>query len=155
MKKLHIITRNIRGTVALAVLGLLTLAGAGRAATIQMETKVAGYSGAGWILVVPELRSQLGGAVRYDSSRRRWVTDRVSRGEPLRVTIRPTTSTERCRNGALTGIYSANGTFTFNGVALPYQTTTSVSRDPSFDNVHVWLVTSSGWFDKRVPIGSR
>jgi hypothetical protein len=156
MKMIKTVIRNILRPATLAVVGLGLLTNSSSAASIKFETKVAGYSTAGWILVLPELRSVLGGKIRYDSSRRCYVTDRVSRGDQIRITISPTTSAERCQNGAVEGIYSAAaGICTWQAVTLPFVKTDKVSTNPAFDNVYVWTKTSSGRFEKRIPIGTR
>ena len=126
-----------------------------KAADFVMETKVAGYSKAGWILVVPEMRARLGGAVRFDAARNRYITDRVSRGEPVQVTILPSTLSECVYRISIVGLTQDNtvksGVFTF----LPARGTYTVSKDPNFDNVGFYAVTTSGVFQKRIPIGTR
>jgi hypothetical protein len=139
----------------LAFAALFFTSMAASAATITFETKVPGYSKAGWILVQPERRHELGGRVVYNAQLRRWVTDRVERGHELRVKLSPTTRSERCRNGGLSGIYASNGVFKWAAVSLPYTKTVRVSRDPGFDNVYVWVYTTSGYTEQRIPIGLR
>jgi hypothetical protein len=151
MKMLKSIICHLIRPTTLALLGLTLVTTASRAATITFETKVKGYSSAGWIQVKPELREKLGGRVAKIGGV--WVTDRVQRGEDLRVSIRPI-GRERCHNGSLSGVHAANGFFKWAAVSLPFVKTTKVSNDPSFDNVYVWTYTTSGYFEKRVPIGS-
>lgn len=130
------------------------LIGEASAAGFKLETIVPGYPG--YVIVKPELRGVLGGRVRWNASLRCYETDRVARGERVRVTIFPTTAGERCRNGAITGITASNGTAFFQAVNLPYtETRFAVSPNPSFDNVHLRAFTSSGSFEKRLPIGRR
>ncbi len=155
MKTLKALARNLCRPVTLAALGIALLATTSRAATIKFETKVAGYSSAGWILVLPEMRAQLGGRVTYDRNRGCWITDRVQRGEQIRVTVSPSTRTERCHNGSITGIFSASGSFTFGFVPMPFGYVFEVSKFQNFDNVYIWVYTTSGLFEKRIPIGLR
>ena len=133
----------------------LSIAAAASAASISFEVQVPGYSTAGWIKVKPELRSVLGGKVRYMSQYGGWVTDRVSRGEYVRTTIRANKPAERYCRGSYVGIDASNGFFAFTNVILDYSNTKKVSSDPSFDNVYVWAITEAGYFEQRVPIGSR
>ncbi len=140
----------------LAILAFITFGvlGEASAASFKLETIVPGYPG--YVIVKPELRSVLGGRVRWNSSLRCYETDRVSRGERLRVSINPTTSGERCQSGAIAGITSSNGTAIFQAVRLPYvETRFGVSTNPSFDNVHLLAFTTSGRFEVRLPIGRR
>jgi hypothetical protein len=140
----------------MTVLALITLSmlGEASAAGFKLETIVHGYSG--YVLVKPELRNVLGGRVRWNPSLRCFETDRVQRGERVRVTIFATTAGERCRNGAIAGIISSNGVHFFQAVQLPYtETRFAVSMNPSFDNVHLRADTTSGRFEMRLPIGRR
>jgi hypothetical protein len=163
MKTLKSIAGRLTKAVGLAVVLLGLGASQSHAAKIKMEVKVAGYSTAGWILVVPELRSVLGGKVRNIPEYGGWVTDRVQRGETMRLTISPSTSTERCQKGAWTGVYSKtdpNQLFTFAAVTLPYVNTATVTLNPLADNVYAYVITQSDkngclLFEKRVPIGTR
>lgn len=153
------LTNNLirKSLLVLSAVSALAATDAAQAASIKFEVRVPGYTGRGngWVLVLPELRSQLGGRVQWDNSRGCYITDRVSRGEEIRTTINPSTGGEYCHNGAFAGIYAQNGVFSFRQVGLPYSLSNSVSRDPSFDNAYVWVVTTAGYFEKRVPIGSR
>ena len=133
----------------------VVLTTAAQAASINYEVQVAGYSGAGWIKVKPELRGLLGGRVAYLPQYGGWVTDRVARGENVRTTIAPDRAVERYCRGALVGVDAANGFFAFTGARLTYSRTQRVSTNPSFDNAYVWTITEVGYFEKRVPIGSR
>ena len=129
-----------------------------RAADIKFEAKVAGYTqrGNGWVLVLPERRPILGGKVAWDQALGTYVTDRVARGETMRVTITPGTRTEKCYRIALEGIAPGN-TWTYDKlVPLPYTTPSfEVSKSPAFSNMFVNIFTFSGPFSKRIPIGSR
>jgi hypothetical protein len=124
------------------------------AASFKMETVVPGYTG--YVLVRPELRYVLGGRVRWNSTLRCFETDRVSRGEKLRVTINPSTASERCLNIAIAGVTSSNGFAAFNLVTIPYvENRFGVSTNTSFDNVEVRAYTTSGLYSVRLPIGKR
>lgn len=65
MKIIKRIVRQLCRTTLLIALGLTLSSSATHAATLKMETKVPGYTnrGSGWVLVLPELRSVLGGKV--------------------------------------------------------------------------------------------
>jgi hypothetical protein len=139
----------------LLTLALLTFATGLQAARINFEVQVPGYSSAGWIKVLPELRSRLGGRVAYLPQYGGWVTDRVSRGEVLRTTITADRLAERSSRGAIVGVDSSNGFIRFTGARLTYSRTQRVSLDTSFDNVYVWSFTEAGYFEQRVPIGRR
>lgn len=151
------------GKTAIRFLGLLAVGcalmqGQAHAAQIRLETQVPGYTGRGdgWVLVLPELRSVLGGKVRWDNARNCYVTDRVARGEVMKITISPSTPSERCTRIALTGIAPGPDWHFDSVVFLPYTINNfKVSNNPSYDNVYVNVATTSGWFDKRLPIGSR
>jgi hypothetical protein len=147
--------KSIRKTIALAALALSVFASSGaEAATFKIETLVPGYTG--YVLVRPELRFVLGGKVRWNSSINAFETDRVARGERLRITIRPSTAGERCHNLAIAGVTSSNGFAAFNFVNLPYvETRFGVSTNTSFDNVMVRTLTSTGYYETRLPIGRR
>jgi hypothetical protein len=138
---------------AVAVLSA-SVAPEANAASFKMETVVPGYTG--YVLVKPELRNVLGGRVRWNSALKCFETDRVSRGEKLRVTINPSTAAERCLNIGIAGITSSNGFAAFNVVTIPYvENRFGVSTNPSFDNVEVKAHTTSGLFSVRLPIGRR
>jgi hypothetical protein len=129
------------------------------AASINYEVQVPGYSGAGWIKVKPELRSQLGGRVAYLPQHGGWVTDRVARGEQLQITYVPSTATERCRGGHWGGLFTFSGGYkemgSFGQVSLPYRLRVTCPTGTTWDNVHADIQTNLGYFIKRVPIGSR
>jgi hypothetical protein len=154
--------KQLTEVAVLAALGLMLSAGLcgsrAHAASIRLETKVAGYSSAGWILVLPELRAVLGGRVSYDRSRGCWVTDRVQRGELMRVTVSPNTPAEFSNPRALFGVYTTTGWQIFDArwVNLPFSTTGTVPWDPSFRDVVVVVENSAyAGFEKVVPIGTR
>ena len=88
----------------LLTIALVALTTALHAASINYEVQVAGYSKAGWIKIRPELRSILGGRVANLPQYGGWVTDRVARGENLRVTITPDNRVERHCRGSLVGV---------------------------------------------------
>lgn len=140
---------------SLLVLCSLAVGAAVHAASINFEVQVPGYSRAGWVKVRPELRALLGGKVAFLPQHGGWVTDRVSRGETMRISILPDRAREtRCR-GALVGVSAANGYAEFGLTRLPVTGTWSVTRSPSFDNVRITAVTEAGVFERRIPIGSR
>lgn len=157
MKNLVNILRNIGRPILLAAAGLALLASASEAASIKLETQVPGYTqrGNGWVLVLPELRPVLGGAVRWDNARGCYVTDRIPRNDKIRITISPTTATERCQRLGLAGAESDTGLYGWSFVRLPFVVTGKVPIDPRQDNVWVWVYTSSGFYEKRIPIGTR
>ena len=147
---------NIRKTsiLALTAIAALGASDSAKAADIKFETVVPGYRG--YALVRPELRAQLGGRVMWDAARGRWVTDRVSRGETMRITISANKPNEtRCRSLAIQGITANNGYLNWGLVNLTSVTKHTVSTNPSFDNVYVFAITSAGNFEKRIPIGRR
>ena len=150
MKLTQIIARSIGRVAALALLGSMALVSAAKAANIKMECRVAGYSTAGWIEVRPA--SNTGGRVQRDGSG--YYTDRVSRGEPLRVNFLPT-GAEYCYGGALTGAYWDSGSTGIAAAWLPFAMSGRLTTNPGVDNVHVWVYTNMGYFNKRIPIGTR
>jgi hypothetical protein len=141
----------IKVLFAVATLAVATT----QAATLTFEVQVKGYSGAGWIGVRPELRGVLGGKVAYLPQYGGWVTDRVARGESVRISILPRTAQEgRCKVAAL----GVNSNSTFAGLAilpLPAVATWQVSQDPSFDSVRMAVNTAFETTEHRVPIGTR
>jgi hypothetical protein len=154
--------KNIKSEVA-KIVGLCVVAGTlgfsqSQAADIKFQVKVPGYTqrGDGWVLVLPELRSVLGGAVRWDSARNSYITDRVARGEVMKITISPGTRSEQCTRIALVGIAPGDTWYFDRLVLLPYVINGFVvSKNPAYDNVYVNVYTTSGHFDKRIPIGTR
>lgn len=125
------------------------------AASFKLETIVPGYTG--YVLVRPELRSVLGGRVRWNAALRCYETDRVARLEKIRLTVSPSSKNERCQNVAYAGISSSNGFFSgLVPVLLPYvESRFAVSSNPTFDNVIATVSTSTGVYQTRLPIGSR
>jgi hypothetical protein len=110
--------KSIRKITALITLAMSVFASSGaEAASYKIETIVPGYTG--YVVVRPELRYVLGGRVRWNSSIKAFETDRVARGERLRITVRPSTLGERCNNFAIAGVTSSNGFAAFNLVSLP------------------------------------
>jgi len=155
MKLINSIVRSFSRPVALALLGLIAFTAASQAARIKMECKVKGYSTAGWIEIRPG--SNTGGRVHGSGSSA--YTDRVKRGEPLRITYIADSASERCKGGSWGGIYKFDhgyqSTKDFGVVNLPYVITTTCPENPNWDNVHADIMTSRGYFYKRIPIGSR
>jgi len=86
----------------------------------------------------------------------RTILDRVSRGENMRVTITAGSKTEKCTRIALEGIAPGNTWYFDKVIVMPYVTPTfRVSTSPSYSNVSVNVLTYSGAFTNRIPIGSR
>ncbi len=141
-----------------ALLLLTAFAGtaSSEAASIRYDVKVVGYSSAGWIKVVPELRSLLGGRVAYLPQYGGWVTDRAARGEPIRTTISPNRAPERQGTQVFVGL-RVNGRDVIQPfpATLTYSNVRQVSTDASVDNISVWTTTPAGYFETRVPVGSR
>ncbi len=152
MKSIKNIVRNLCRPVAITALGVTLLAQTTQAATIKFEAKVPGYSkGTGWALVVNGAPK----AMVWHPELNCYVTDRVSRGEPIRITVSPSNGAERCDRVAWAGAYSDTGLLSWFNVRLPFVATGKVPTNPSQDNVYVWTSTSAGFFERRVPIGTR
>lgn len=146
---------TIKNTIALtcAALGLLGASNA-EAASFKLETLVPGYSS--FAVVKPELRYILGGRVRWNAAIGSYETDRVSRGERLRITLRPSTSGERCNNLGIMGIIANRDVANISVGYMPFSTSNYyVTRNTAHDNVKVGAVTTSGYFEVRLPIGTR
>jgi hypothetical protein len=130
-------------------------------ATIEFAVRVPGYGQSGtdgWITV----SASCGGGGRIiRAGRRDACTDRVRRGEQLRVTLGARGAT-RLRLLTFTGVSSSNG-FTRNALLpVPTAAVFTVGGDPSFDNVYVstHLLDASlrpigSPVERRVPIGMR
>ena len=74
----------------------------------------------------------------------------------MRVTITAGTKTEKCTRIALKGISPGNTWYLDKLIVIPYVTPTfRVSTSPSYANVLVNVLTYSGAFTNRIPIGSR
>jgi len=145
--------------IAAAVFTLGFSAHQAQAQTIRYEVKVKGYTNAGWI----EVRDgqNVGGEVIKDDSGV-W-TDRVARGETLRVKITDS-SVPKCKaQDTIVGVVAANGFVRGKIVNLPYTKQFTVSRNASFDNVTVVVLPlPTGSLEdagpavtRRVPIGIR
>ncbi len=134
-------------------LGLLATVAAAQAVSLTFECKVANYSGAGWIEV--RTGSNTGGRVVYDSRTGRYYTDRVQRGEALRITCSPTVSREYAVGGFLYTLNAPNPMALFASAPLPVSRVISCPTNPSWDNVYVGVETSSGYYERRIPIGQR
>lgn len=144
---------TIKTAIACAVLAQLSLPKA-EAARFKLEVRVPGYSS--YAVVKPELRSQLGGRVRWNSSIGSFETDRVARGETIRVTLIPTTSGERCHNLGIMGIIANNDAINVAVGFMPYTASGwVVTYNPAHDNVRLAALTTAGVFDMRMPIGRR
>ena len=136
-----------------ATLTLAAVPNRAQAQSIRYEVKVPGYSSAGWI----EVRDSrnVGGKVVRDPSGT-W-TDRVARGENLRVSITDR-KPGRCEvKDAIVGVVSDNGFVRGLVADLPFHRDFVVSRDPSFDNVTVIVINreNGNLVTRRVPIGTR
>lgn len=139
----------------------MSLATAAAAATIKLEVRVPGYSQSGnngWILV----NSSCGGGGRVvRGGTPNACTDRVARGESIRVTISSGQSSQS-KMLAFTGVSSSNGFSAGSIVTLPQSGTFVVSKDPTFDDVYISVILLSPTSvpfgtaqQRRVPIGSR
>ena len=146
---------NMKFTKSLLAVTVVALTTALKAASINYEVQVAGYSTAGWIKVRPELRGILGGRVANLPQYGGWVTDRVSRGENLRISILPDNRVERKCRLSLVGVIANNDLVSLQGALLPVTGVWNVTRNPNIDNVYLAVVTETGLYEKRVPIGSR
>lgn len=128
---------------------------------IAFETQVAGYGRSGvngWIRVVP---GGAGGGRVVNSGTPQAYTDRVSRGEPIRVSINARGVTQ-FRIMGVAGIVASNGFAQGAIIGLPYQSTFRVSNDVTFDNARVLVLLLDRNFyplgsvvELRVPIGTR
>ena len=157
MQTIQIVLRYLVRPAVLLAVGLTLLAATTQAATIKIESKIPGYTarGSGWTLVLPELRSLLGGRIVWDPVRNCYVTDHVSVGEPIRVTITPTATTERCLALQLVGLTPGLGVQPTGPVPLPFVWVGYVSPSPATTQVYVWVRTTLGFFEKRVQVGAR
>jgi len=142
--------------IAAAVAALATPQWA-QAQTIQYETKVAGYSNSGnggWILVKAGVNT--GGRVT-NAGRRDAFTDRVKRGEPLRVTITEQGNPACEVAETIVGVVADNGFVRAAPVKLPFTGTFEVGGNPSLDNVTAVVLNKKTGkvVTRRVPIGTR
>lgn len=157
------LVKLVMGAAAVALLSAIQPA---EAASCKMEVKVPGsIAGANWVLVQQGAWPRYGGRVVWDPSLRCYVTDDVTRGETMRITITPN-SNEDTRNPYSTyGIWCVSKSSwlvpKLYPPSLPYVSTFVVPTDPSKDDVHV-KVQSQPWccytwtsFDWRIPIGPR
>lgn len=156
MNLLNLIVRNVRKPLVVAALGMAILSHVTHAATIKMECKVAAYSAAGWIDIRPG--SNTGGRIQFDPVQRCYYTDRVSRGEPLRVTFFPSPGGEFAYWGYIApdSIPSA-WTGGFQNVWLPFSEVVACPVSPGWREVRAYVHTST-WpydFSRSVPIGAR
>lgn len=155
MNLINMITRSLRRPLILAAMALSVVSATTQAAGIKIECRVSGYSTAGWIEV--RTGSNTGGRVQRDSSG--YYTDRVQRGEPLRITYLPQTLSERCQGGSWGGIFKFDHGYrasqTFWSVPLAYVISTTCPTDPNWDNVQADISTNLGYFVRRIPIGTR
>jgi hypothetical protein len=136
-----------------AALLLFAIPGVALAQTIKYEVRVKGYSDSGWV----EVRAgrNIGGAVRRDK-KGAW-TDRVARGEELRVTITDRRARQCEVSEAIVGVVADNGFVRGAIVDLPFQREFKVSEDTAFDNVIVVVINKGTGrsVTRRVPIGTR
>lgn len=147
-------------TALAAVAAVVAAAPQALAQTVTFETKVPGYSNSGkdgWILIPPDANT--GGRV-VNSGKRNATTDRVMRGDQLRVTITGRRGAN-CQIGedAIVGVLADNGFARGSVVTLPFSRDFTVSKDPSFDNVTAIVITfradGGKVVKRRVPIGTR
>ena len=154
MKTVKNIVRNLCRPAALVVLGLGLLAQTSQAAIIKVQVRVPGYTqrGSGWTLVLPELN--LGGKVVWDVGRGSYVTDRVSNGEYIQITVSPSVPAETlARRIQLIGARSTTGLQSWFNVPLPF--VIICTPLPQNDKVWVSVLTNLGYYERRIPIGSR
>ena len=157
--------KNINNIVSQAtkIIGLCSIAGLigmgqSKAAQIKLEVRVPGYTqkGNGWAVVMPGSSSFLGGRIAWDSAHNCYITDRVSRGETMRITVLATSPLERCSKVTITGTSSGNFSYYASNVRLPYVINSFVvSSNPAFKNVVVSASTTAGGCNQPIPIGSR
>src|SRR5690349_2080444 len=141
--------KTISSRTLMSVLALLSFSAAANAASIRIECKVAGYSTAGWI----EVRngSNTGGRVQRDSAGR-YYTDRVQRGESIRLTINPTIPGEYIAIGGAVSVkvgepYNFDTHrqvgFFFPG-PLPFSEVTSIPDNAGWSsNVFAWVIAGA------------
>ena len=151
-KQQNIIMNLMKSLLALSAIALTTTL---HAASINFEIQVAGYSKAGWIKVMPELRGVLGGKVANLPQYGGWVTDRVARGDTLLITITPDSKVERHCQGSVVGVGANHNVVDIERIMIPFTGLLYVSDNPNFSNVIVAVATETGLYEKRVPIGSR
>lgn len=141
--------RSIKSLILIAALAS-AFTSAAQALTIQLFTKVKGYSDAGWIEVVD---TNLGGRVVKQGNKS--VTDRVQRGEPLRVVIRDGRGQFDLVQAV---VRSDNRKIKAEELFIPCDILNwKVSSDPKDDNVviRVKSETDRDRVTRRVPIGTR
>ena len=137
---------------------LISIAGRAQAPVkIGFSCKVPGYSsGSGWVRIDEGSRS--GGRVIRTSSE--MVTDRVARGETLRVVIDDPSFTKKCKcSFILEAKVSTKNKTVFSGeITIPFKREFVVDKDPNFDNVRVEIfdpIAPGGVVSRRIPIGTR
>ena len=146
---------NIRQfLLALLVLGGMAMTNVASAARIELDVIVPGY---GWVVVRPD--SNTGGAIRWDSARYVYYTDRVNRGEKVYAFCTPETGETTAP--AKYGIYcQSKGRYIVPKTTVPWSgwcwyAEYVVSTDPWDDNLYFDIVTNLGSKMKRIPIGLR
>lgn len=145
---------NLKSLVLFAALAS-AFASSAQALTIRLFTKVAGYNGGDWIEIVD-------GAPKAKPANMngKWVTDRVSRGEPLLVKV-----ADKVPGGGW-DVDLVNATITVNGKQvsraerwIPDQGSFNVRviDKPSADNVviNIKSVLDNDRATRRIPIGTR
>lgn len=144
--------RRLSRRIVVGLLGLVALASTATAANVRMEV----YAKGRWALIVPG--SNLGGRVVWSSAHGCYITDRAQRGEYLWITKSPSTAAEyNCPWAYWSDLHSkANG----RSVALSsgWMTLYDYTQTPtgvSWDNNHIRICTVSGYYEQRLPVGSR
>jgi len=150
----------IRWVMAVAVMatlmGLLPRAArAQQPVEIKYHARVRGYSD--WVRI--DTGSRSGGRVIREPGGG-LVTDRVARGETLRVSIDDRSFTRKCKCSFLleARITSENRSVLDGIISIPFQREFTLPVDPNFDNVFVTVfdpIAPGGKVTRRIPIGSR
>lgn len=142
----------VLGAVCVPVIASLAVS-AQAPVKIGLSCKVPGYSsGSGWVRIV---NGAPGGGKVINM-----VTDRVARGEKLRVMIDDPSFTKKCKcSFTLEAKVSSKNKVVFNGpITIPFTNEFTVDRDPNFDNVRIDIfdpIAPGGVVTRRIPIGTR
>lgn len=139
-----------------AVLTGMTAWQSASAAIIKLEVKVPTVSG--WVLVKPGAWPKYGGRVVYDSNLRCYVTDDVTRGETMRITVTPSAGESTAAQATGIGIWcdSKQTYIAWDNVTLPFVNSSYVvPTNPNLDNLYVDVYSNLGFFTVRIPIGPR
>lgn len=125
-----------------------------KAADLKMEVLIAGHTN--YVLVVPG--SNTGGRVLTAANGTKY-TDRVQRGELMRLTLAPVTWVEwyypafSCQILNETGVVGPQPVW--NSYTMPTSALVRASTNVAHDNLHVRVYTVDDNRKIRIPIGSR